>query len=188
MTAPVTERPHGRAKYVHEGCRCDVCTMANRRYASYQGKRKRIEEAGGRYDSGPWAAPFVPAQSVRDRIEAFAELGVGYKRLAELAGVGHTALFQVKSGARLRIRRETEAKVLAVPLVPDLAPGALVSSDETKRLLRVILRQTRWPKSRLARELGTEGAKALQLGKTPQVTRRTADAVAALGYRLMVDL
>lgn len=102
------ERPHGRAKYVMEGCRCDVCRAAN---AEYQRHRSR-QRAYGRPLS-------VDAEPVRQHLLALRNTGIGRRRAAELAGVSHSAVSHILYGQTgyppaKRIRPETAAKILAI--------------------------------------------------------------------------
>jgi transcriptional regulator with XRE-family HTH domain len=185
-------RAHGtRARYVWGpgpgqdrslGCRCDECCEANRAYARYQAKRKRLETLGR--TSGPWAAPFVDASAARAHVLALGELGVGYKRVAELAGVSKTGLLEVRRGRRSRIRREVADAILAVPLEADVASGQLVDAAETWQLVRKILRRPGWSKARISAEIG-QGGRALQLG-SGQVTARNARSIAHLAEELGV--
>lgn len=183
-------RAHGtRARYVWGpgpgqnrslGCRCEACSEANRAYARYQAKRKRLEALGR--TAGPWAAPVVDAAPARAHVLALGELGVGYKRVAELAGVSTSTLLEVRSGRRQRIRREVAEAVLALPLEADVADGQLVDATETWRLVRKILRRPGWSKARISASIG-QGGKALQLGAV-QVTARNARTILRLAEEL----
>jgi hypothetical protein len=181
-------RAHGtRARYAYgesgpdraNGCRCPDCCEANRAYARYQAKRKRLEPMGR--TEGPWAAPFVDAAPVREHILELGRQGVGYKRVATLAGVSKTALLQIRKG-RPRCRRELANAVLALPLTAPVADNQLVDATTTWKLIRQILRQPGWTKARLSAEIGQNG-RALQLGRR-HVTARSANAVARVADRL----
>lgn len=183
-------RPHGRARYIWgpgpgqvygNGCRCFVCCEANRAYARYQRKRKSLEGLGR--TEGPWAPPFVDAGAARLRLLILGDHGIGYKRVAELAGLGHTAVHNVRSGRKMRIRRETSDAILAVTLdVAQPAGGARIDARPTWKLVRLILRQPGWTKARLGLELGQAGY-SLQLGKR-SVTVRNAAGVARVAEEL----
>lgn len=183
-------RPHGtRARYVFgpgpgqdrsAGCRCDACVNANRAYARFQQKRKRLEGLGR--TSGPWAAPFVDAAPVRAHLLALADAGVGSRRVAELAGVSRTALLAIRGGTRSRCRRQVAEAVLAVEVEP--AGGTLVDARETWKLIRRILRRPGWTKARISAEIG-QGGRALQLGRR-RITARNARAAAELAARVGV--
>lgn len=182
-------RDHGtRARYVFgesgqdrsNGCRCPECGEANRAYARHQAKRKRLESLG-RTD-GPWAAPMVDAAPVQAHVLALGELGVGYRRVADMAGVSHTTLLKIRTGERTRCTRALADAVLAVPLVADLADHQLIDAASTWKLVRQILRRPGWTKARLSGELG-QGGRALQLGRR-RVTVRNADHVARIASDL----
>lgn len=125
-------RDHGtRAKYVAEKCRCELCTEANRAYA-------RGRDRASRRPDEVRVSPFVTARAVRAHLADLSAQGVGYKRVAQVAGVSASSLMKVVSGQRTRLRRETAEKVLAV--TPSAAaPGAYVDAGPTWRLIEQIL-------------------------------------------------
>jgi transcriptional regulator with XRE-family HTH domain len=168
-------RTHGtRAMYVVEKCRCEPCRHAHRTYARFQQKRRRLGRT-----QGAWALPYVNAEPIRAHIAELRAAGVGYRRIAELAGITRSSLVKIINGRR-QVRRETAQAVLAVS-ADQLAPTALVDATDTWAKVRWILEQPGWTKTRLARELGQRGV--LQLGRH-RVTVRNAAAVAAVYERL----
>lgn len=185
-------RPHGRARYIwgpgpgqdrSKACRCDVCCEANRAYSRMQRKRKAVEGVG--LTSGPFAAPFVDAGAARLRLLILGDHGLGYERVAELAGVGHTCAFDIRSGAKRRIRRETAEAILRVTL--DLATpagGQRVDARATWVIVNRILRRKGWTKARLGAAIG-QGGLSLQLGRRT-ITYRNAQAIAAVADELGV--
>lgn len=183
-------RAHGtRTRYMHgpgpgqdptKGCRCDDCVEANNAYARMQRKRKSLEGLGR--TSGPFASPMVDAGPVRDRMLTLADRGVGYRRVADLAGVSKSSLLKVRTGERDRIRRETHDAVMALPLDADVADGQLIDAAPTWALIRQILRRKGWSKARISRELGNT-TRALQL-RDDVITARNARAIADLAENL----
>lgn len=165
---------HGtRACYVRDGCRCNLCRRAN---AEYQKSRQRLIEAG--------TPPHVDAAPVRLHVRALmssrypgAHDGIGWRRVADLAGVSRSTVHALVYGKRgkptARIKRGHAERLLAVH-PDDLADAALVWAGDTWRLVEELV-DTGIPKVRIARALGQRGS-GLQLGKR-HVTVRNARAV-----------
>lgn len=110
---------HNHAKnttcYIQHQCRCDPCTDLSR---DRENRRLRLI-AYGRYDSG-----LVDADPVREHVMKLSEYGIGYKRVAQIAGVSITGVRSLVHGRQdpgprygelpKRIAREKAAKILAV--------------------------------------------------------------------------
>lgn len=128
-----------------------------------------------------------------------AEFGIGYKRAAELAGVGITAARTLiwgrqDSGPRngelqKQLKRETAEALLAVqPTLDNLADGAPTSARATVRRIHALV-AFGWSQNRIAAEVDLEPSRLSLLLRryenTPrarnrmQVSARTARAVAA---------
>lgn len=147
-------RPHGYTRYQLDGCRCYTCSWAK---SSYDDRRRRLI-AYGRWE------PFGDLAAVQKHLRDLTDLGYGYKTIARLAGLGTTAVCDLRRGRRfidgkglrpvVKVRRETAAAILAVPLTPDRLPdGATVDSAPTLDLIRSLVRagyDRRW----IAREAG----------------------------------
>lgn len=166
------ERPHGYARYRLGGCRCYVCARAVSRYE--QDRQKQIT-------AGTWR-PFADAGPVREHLADLARQGVGYKRAAALAGVGHTTVASLLFGRRgnppgPRVRREVAERLLAVRPVP--AAHAVVDGTGTARRVQALC-CLGW----------TLTAQAARIGWTVQnYTRLTAGVpVIAATARLVADL
>lgn len=163
-----TERRHGtRTKYVWDGCRCDACKAANRRYSSTNQKARR---AG--------VEPFVDPAKARAHLVALREGGMGLRRVSELSGVSRSALLDLAKGNRCT--PYTEARILRVSLDEWRAPGAYVDAAQTWRRVNELL-TLGWTKAAISARIG-QGGRALQLGKR-QVTQRNAAAI----FRLWVE-
>lgn len=170
-------REHGtRAKYVIERCHCDLCRQANRAYAHFDQKRRRLQRT-----TGTWAMPFVDAGPTRDHLVDLAAVGIGQRRVAELADVRRNTIREILAG-RPRVRRETALRILAVTNSP--ADGALVDATDTWAMIRWILEQPGWTKVRLAGELGL--GDSLQLGRL-HITARNARSVKRLHDQVWKD-
>lgn len=143
-----TPREHGtRAKYVVEKCRCDECRRACAEYAREQTARI--------------APPYVLAQPARDHVRHLMELGMGFKRVAEAAGVSPSAVASLLYGKKVgerhrpptkRIRPETAKALLAVEFEP--GDGAHVDGTEMWRQVDEMV-AAGIPRTRIAERLGT---------------------------------
>ena len=182
MSPPKSSKtyPHGtRAKYVIERCRCAPCRRAN---AEYQKRRQRRNGYG--------LPAQVPARPVREHVRALmpspypgAHDGMGWRRIADLAGVSRSTVSALIWGRRgkptERIKRETAEKLLALGS-DNLADASLVWAENTWGYVTELV-DFGVPKVRIARALGQKG-QGLQLGKR-YVTIKTARAVEDLHWK-----
>lgn len=177
----MTERPHGYARYKIDGCRCYTCGYAT---SQYRDMRERA------ISYGTWE-PFVDAEPVRSHVRMLSEAGIGWKRVARLAGVSNGSfsklMFGVKSQGRppsAKIRPGTAEKILAIePSIDNLADSALVASLGTVRRLQALVRRG-WPQSELSARLAMADGNFSTLLRRPSVTAETARAVRELYNRL----
>lgn len=146
----MTDRRHGtRAKYTVDRCRCQPCTIANREAEQY----RRRQQAYGRWQ------PYVDAAPARAHVRVLMQYGLGWQRIARLAGVPNGALSKLlygtsQRGPSKRIRPETARKLLAVqPRVGLLAHTADIDGTGTRRRLRALV-AAGWPQGQLADRLG----------------------------------
>lgn len=111
--------------YIQHQCRCDDCVTDHSARAQRRGRLK----AYGRFDTG-----LVDADPVREHILMLGEFGIGYKRVAQLAGVGITGVRTLIWGRQdpgdrygeipKRVTREKAERILAVrPTVENLEIG-----------------------------------------------------------------
>lgn len=162
-------RPHGdRLKYLG-GCRCLPCRAANSRYASERQAARK---------NGDWNG-LVSTSAARSHLRKLSRQGVGYKSVAEAAGVAKTILQEILFGNRKKIRRRTEQKILSVTKAA-IADGALVSAEVTWKRIQWMLDEG-YTKKAIAQMLGYK--RALQIGKFA-VTARTASRVERLWRRM----
>ena len=148
------DKPHGtRIKYMG-GCRCIPCRAANSRYSVECDRRKRRGEGN----------PLVPADGARAHLRKLSKAGVGYKTVADAAGVAASVVAKITAGQRTRIRKRTADRILAV--TPGCAAdGALVPAGPTWKRIRWLLDEG-FTMSWLARRLGSRAkVPALQIGK-----------------------
>lgn len=167
--------------YVIHKCRCDPCRAGR---ARRERTRKRLK-AYGRYDSG-----LVDVEPVREHMMLLAEFGLGYKRVARLAGVGVTAARTIlwgrqepgrrKGELQKRIKRDTAEKILAVkPDFGSLAGGAVIPARGVHRRVQALV-AIGWSQSKLCDHLGWDRGNWSLMMKRPGVMVRTHREVAAL--------
>lgn len=197
---PPERHPHGtRARYVAARCRCDACRAANTAYARSRlaaaveraegvrrpdglclcGVRVRRDARGGLCKQCrprlAWNG-LVPAARARAHLAALSAQGVGRRSVQAATDIGGRILSDISSGARARIRAETERRILAVD-AGARADGALVPSAEVRRAVREMLRLG-LTKTEIAERLGYR-SHALQL-TSRRVTVRNAHRVKKL--------
>jgi hypothetical protein len=157
------------------GCRCADCMRVNSKLSSHRSRMIAY---------GRWQ-PYVPAGCARVWVLMLQEYGIGWKRVAFLAGIGAGTVngLLYGRGGRLvrRIRPATEAALLAVkPVLANLDDRAPVDATGTRRRLRALV-AAGWPQRRLARRLGWQWAFfSAVINRRTRVTAGTARAVIAL--------
>lgn len=128
-----THHDHGRGRYVHDKCRCRTCRDAARDYEATRTRRQVY---------GTWQ-PYVDAEPARTHVRSLGAAGMGWKRVADLAGVPRGVITKLLygdpkrgMGPSRRVRPATAAKLLAVRL--DLGDGARVDGTGTARRLQAL--------------------------------------------------
>lgn len=167
---PAERFEHGtRSRYV-KGCRCQPCRTANTAYANARFRELKLGRAG--------RGDLVDATPARRHLVKLSRDGVGRRAAARAAGVAITVIFDVRTGAKEKIRRATAEKILRV--TTDARSGAaLVDSKRTLRRLEQ-LQKLGLTKTAIAKRLGSKGkVPALQISG-PYVTKRNALAVIEL--------
>jgi hypothetical protein len=175
-----TERPHGRAKYVMERCRCDVCRQANTDYENHRARQITY---------GRWH-PFVDAQPVREHVQALQAAGLGWRRIAILAGVnksivrgllwGNKSVGDSYRKPRQRMKASTADKLLSVTASFDaLADKALTDATGARRRLQALV-ACGWSRGKLAERLGLKRSDLTRLMNEPRVIAAKARAVRRL--------
>lgn len=157
-------RPHGRARYYADKCRCDTCKQANRDYERARTRRLAMER---------WGAPktLVDSQPARDHLRMLAAHGIGYARAAELAGIAVTVAARLTGGDTSRPARRvyatTLAKLLAVQPTPANArPCAHIPIGGTARKLQALV-AIGWTQTYLAARIGWTVTNLNRLLHTP---------------------
>ncbi|MFM9373305.1 hypothetical protein [Streptomyces sp. Da 82-17] len=171
-------REHGtRAKYVADRCRCEPCRTANRQAENHRYR----QQAYGRWQ------PYVDARPARAHVRMLMEYGLGWKRIADLAGVGRGTVEKLLYGAAhrgmepsKRVRPETATRLLAVRPVGERLGGAvLVDATGTSRRLRALV-AAGWPQAQLAARLGVQAGNFGKSLRSEQVLAATERAVRKL--------
>lgn len=166
--------------YTIHKCRCAPCKEHN---AAAERHRSRMK-AYGRYDNG-----LVDAAPAREHIRYLQTFGYGYRRIAELSGVGNTAIESLLYGrkgvagdprfgeALKRITRTKADKILAVhPTISTLAGGTRISSRGTQRRIQALAR-VGWSMSKQADIIGMEPTNLHRILHNTTVTVTTHRAV-----------
>ncbi|MFE6853458.1 hypothetical protein ACFVDH_22040 [Streptomyces sp. NPDC057674] len=166
------EREHGTyARYKLDACRCYPCAAAA---SAYNINRERAI-AYGRWQ------PYVDAEPVRQHASALGEFGIGYKRVAALAGLSPSVVSVLLFGSKTRnrppskgVRHQTAQRILAIePTLDNLGAAVLLDATGTHRRLQA-LAVAGWPHAHLARALGMSPGNFGAFLRRTQVTVRVA--------------
>lgn len=173
LDAVVARRGHGTHVTYVAGCRCLACRAAHSRYESERLRARR---------SGDWNG-LVDARAARVHLAKLSRRGVGRRAVADAAGVPPSTLRAIRVGEKTKIRKRTEARILAVD-AGARSGGSLVPAGPTWRRIERLLAEG-FTKTELARRLGsTAKTPSLQIRKD-FVTARTAADVERLYNRVM---
>jgi transcriptional regulator with XRE-family HTH domain len=171
-------RAHGTAAmYSHGPCRCAPCSQA----ASAAARHRYRMIAYGQWQ------PFTDATPAREHVRSLQAQGLGWQRIAELAGVAAPTVSSMLYGRSGRpptgkIRTATAEALLAFrPGLDDLPATAPVDAAGTRRRMQA-LAAAGWSAQRLAGYLGFDRAHAGRIirGDNPRVSAATARAVRGL--------
>jgi hypothetical protein len=133
---------------------------------------------------GRWQ-PYVDAGPAREHVRLFMDAGIGFKRVAALAGIPASTVSRMLYGRgsrppSRRIRPGTEAAILAAEPSRELLAGrAVVDGTATRRRLRALVATGR-SKAYLAARLGMLPSNFGDMMERGKVTAATDRAVAAL--------
>lgn len=182
VTCPPEHKHAGSSTcYIQHQCRCDACMD---HHSAMTVRREKLK-AYGRWDSG-----LVDAEPVREHMIMLGEFGLGYKRIAALAGIGVTATRNIiwgrqDSGPRYgelqkRVKRETAEALLAVkPDVSLLAGGVVIPARGVHRRVQALVRMG-WSQAKIGARVGIDSGNFWTLMKSPRVTVKYHRAIAAL--------
>lgn len=152
---PAHKHAQSTTCYIQHQCRCDECVEDHN---ARESRRRRLK-AYGRFDTG-----LVDAEPVREHVLDLIEYGIGYKRIADLAGVGVTGVRTLVWGRQdpgprygeipKRVGREKAEKILAVqPEIENMGSGRPVSAIGTHRRIQALVARG-WSVSRINALLG----------------------------------
>jgi hypothetical protein len=153
MLARKTIKAHGTRASYEAGCRCLRCRAAKSRYNS---ERESARRKGDTRD-------LVDAAAARAHIRKLSKVGVGYKSVADAAGISHTTAMLIRSGERTQLRQSTERRILAVDKSA-IADRSLVPAGPSWKLLNQLIDEG-YTRVQLAKWLGSKA-------KTPSLQLR----------------
>lgn len=170
-------------------CRCTQCSKHRMAHET----RRRKDQAYGRYDTG-----LVDADPVRDHILKLGEFGIGYKRVAELAGVGTTAVRTLIWGRQdpgprhgeipKRIARDKAEKILAVQATIDnLGARKPIPSRGAHRRVQALVARG-WSLSKIADRIGMTGSNMSSFMQRPMIGAGSHRAIAEVYEELWDQL
>lgn len=167
-----TEHPHGsHLRYKRDLCRCRACRDA---YAAWALHRNRLR-AYGRLEALADAAPVVA------HIQRLRSTGMGYRRIAALAGVDFQLVGRVLFGRQghpqKRLAADSARRLLAVQ--PDPLPGAYVPALGVHRRIQA-LNAIGWSDRKLGERIGVTAANFSTMMRASKVTQRRHLEVCAL--------
>ena len=158
-TTPRAECQHKRTTHMHGThvcytickCRCDQCRAAARRYENHRTRQRAY-----------YGPAYVDAQPVREHLRALMAEGLGWKRIATLAGLNSSVIYPILYGRsdrnnaapRTKVRPETARKILAVAAnLDNLGATARIDGTGTRRRLQALV-AIGWSQAELGRRLG----------------------------------
>ncbi|SHL73576.1 hypothetical protein [Streptomyces yunnanensis] len=181
MTATKTLPPHGTlSRHKYHGCKCATCYEG---YRTYQRSRHRKQ------GYGTWQ-PYVDAEPIRQHLLKLREQGIGFTRVAELAGLYPATvggfLYDLGNNRprKVKARPEIAARILAV--TADTTQPWRMDATGTRRRLQA-LAANGWPFKSLGPHIGVHPATVARLLHQDHVYASTATAVADTYQSLAED-
>ncbi len=126
----------------------------------------------------------VPTARALAHIARLSRAGIGSHQVADASGVARSIILDMKAGRKTHIRKSTQERILAVD-AGARADRSLVSAKRTQALLRQLIEEGGFTRSRLARELGYQGANPVLRFRTAKIAARNALKVELLHRRYM---
>jgi hypothetical protein len=167
--------------FIQHQCRCTPCVEAH----NARERNRQRQKAYGRFDTG-----LVDADPVREHILMLGEYGIGYKRVAELAGVGITGVRSLIWGRQdpgdrygeipKRVTREKAEKILAVqPIVENLGSRRPLPALGAHRRVQALVTRG-WSLSKIAARLDMDIANFWQVMQSERIGAGLHLRIAAL--------
>lgn len=177
---------HGNyVTFVWDRCRCIPCTTAK---CAYEANRAR-EKARGNWQ------PYVDARPAAAHLRVLSAAGLGWKRVAAMAGVSSSCVYPLLYGRpdrnagapRTKARRALVAAILAVPMptLDDLGATVVVDSTGGRRRLQALMTRG-WSVQRIATTRGLSRKPLDHALEGGSINARTARAVVA-AYEALWD-
>lgn len=177
-TSPTVQ--HGTLRqYVIGKCRCGECTAALRAYKNHTTRLKAY---------GQWE-PLTDAEPCREHLRMLSEHGIGWRRAAQLAGVGAGSVNRLLRGEpgrqpSKRIRTETAVRLLAArPTLENQAACSVIDATGMRRRLQALVARG-FPQKFIAARLGMDQANFSKLLYCERITAGTVRKVVALYEQL----
>jgi hypothetical protein len=174
--------------FIQHQCRCTPCVDAH----NARERTRKKQKAYGRFDTG-----LVDVAPVREHVLKLAEFGIGYKRVAELAGFKSSTPVRTiiwgrqDPGPRYgemqkRVKRETAEKILAIrPTIENLGSRRPVSARGAHRRVQALVARG-WSLSKIAERVGMNASNFSTFMQRPMIGASTHLTIAAL-YEEMWD-
>lgn len=167
--------------FIQHQCRCTPCVDAHN---ARERNRTRLK-AYGQFSTG-----LVDVAPVREHVLMLGEFGIGYKRVAELAGFKSSTQVRTIIWGRMdpgrvgelqkRVKRETAERILAVlPVIENLGSRRPVSPTGAHRRVQALVVRG-WSFTSIATRLGWTPANFWQMLQRPVLGAATHLAIAAL--------
>ncbi|GAA2159203.1 MULTISPECIES: hypothetical protein [Glycomyces] len=175
MSAPIKHGSLAGSK-VHR-CKCALCRETAR---IYDANRRRLV-AYGRWHT------LIDAEPVRHHVQALQAEGLGWMRIARLAGLSTSTVWKLLYGdphrglgPSKRVKTSTAEKLFTVRAdLQSLAGATTVNAIGTRRRLQALV-AIGWSQNSLAEQLGMLRANFGRMMRSERVMVRTAKAVRAL--------
>lgn len=167
-----SEHAHGGTHtcYKDHKCRCADCRAHNTASVYAWREQKR---AGTN-------TPTVDASEARAHLLELAAAGMGYRAIADRAGVGYSVIQRTASGVRTRINQLSAECILAVTLrIPEPTPAKNVDATGTRRRLQA-LTWMGWTGEDLMVRIGKRSEESTRLMTSRLVFAETRDLVSAM--------
>jgi hypothetical protein len=164
------DKPCGTRLRYYAGCRCFACRMANSAYEAGRKAARARGEGNG----------LVSAEPAREHLAHLSANGVGMKTAADSAKVAPSIVAKIVYRQRLKIREQTERRILAVTTTA-AADGSLIDAGPTMVLVKELM-ASGYSKRRIGCELAGHPVNTLQLRN--QITVRNAGLLRQIYDRL----
>jgi hypothetical protein len=164
-------KPCGTRLRYYAGCRCAACRKANSLYEADRAAAKARGEGNG----------LVGAERARAHLAWLSSVGVGRKTAADAAKVAASIVSKIIDGQRMKIRAQTERRILAVTQ-DAAADRAYIDGGPTTQRIDELL-AAGYSRARIASEVLGRPTRMLQIGRD-RVTARNAELVRRAYERL----